>query len=327
MLPQHGRRGKARDHDSMFSPDGSFAGSSILSNSPVALSEEKKRKIADTLMRMGSKNSPMINLDCGVKATGNVFDSPLSSKSTRSEGRSSSVSKEDSYVTANEQSCLEDSGFEQSFGRFNVSRLSIHQASLWRNSGGSSLNCSPLVDGNNESRKRSSSTSTLLHTEGSLNRKSRHDRGGYQPASPDTPLLARQKFEIERYANEVQTLKEELQRRNDEISELSQKLESTTLKCKELENRNLMCMEELQTYQFMNGLQDQRMEELEEQISSARMDRNEALSAKSKKHKAVVRKMQVERSEYESRANTMIQQMTEQMTQLQKMAMTRIEVR
>lgn len=77
----------------------------------------------------------------------------------------------------------------------------------------------------------------------------------------------------------------------------------------------------------MCSLQEQRILELEQKQSSDRMDMNEALSQKSRKHRAAVKKLQQERAAYEERADSMIAQMTEQMTQLQKMAMSRIEVR
>merc|ERR1712167_115537 len=66
-------------------------------------------------------------------------------------------------------------------------------------------------------------------------------------------------------------------------------------------------------------------EQLEEEISTARFDHNEALSGKSRKHKSELRRLASEREAYEERANGMIAQMNEQMQLLQNAAMTRIE--
>ena len=51
------------------------------------------------------------------------------------------------------------------------------------------------------------------------------------------------------------------------------------------------------------------------------------MSSKARKHKQMVKKMTAERNEQENRTNSMINQLNEQMSLLQKMAMERMEVR
>jgi hypothetical protein len=50
------------------------------------------------------------------------------------------------------------------------------------------------------------------------------------------------------------------------------------------------------------------------------------MSNKSRKHRAVIKKLTLEKHEYEARANLMVNQMSEQLTLLQKMAVERIDV-
>jgi hypothetical protein len=61
-------------------------------------------------------------------------------------------------------------------------------------------------------------------------------------------------------------------------------------------------------------------------ISTDRIEQNEAISGKNRKHKAEVKRLTAERAAYEERANGMVKQMTEQMTMLQETAMERIQV-
>jgi len=83
---------------------------------------------------------------------------------------------------------------------------------------------------------------------------------------------------------------------------------------------------EIQAQQFLNSILEQKVEELECQISSDRLNRNESLSNKTRKYKQEIEKLTSERKLYEERANAMCLQMTEQMTLLQSTAMVRIEV-
>ena len=78
------------------------------------------------------------------------------------------------------------------------------------------------------------------------------------------------------------------------------------------------------TYSLI-GVQEQQIIELEDIISRERLELNENRSALIRKHKMEMKKMTIERTSYEERANQMVAQMQEQMTLLQQMAMGRIE--
>lgn len=84
--------------------------------------------------------------------------------------------------------------------------------------------------------------------------------------------------------------------------------------------------DELQAMTFLNSILEQRVNELEQTISQDRLDANESASNRGKKHKLELKRLALERSSYEDRANQMVTQMGEQMALLQTMAMGRIEV-
>lgn len=109
------------------------------------------------------------------------------------------------------------------------------------------------------------------------------------------------------------TIEEQLQQKNNLFEELS--------------NQISMSKEEVATMHFLNAIQEQKILELENFISSNHIKNHESAANKHRKHKTEIVKLQKEKLEYEERANAMIQQMTQQMSDLQDMAMTRIEVR
>lgn len=140
------------------------------------------------------------------------------------------------------------------------------------------------------------------------------------PPSPQeyhTPMS--HPVDTEKYLSQIAALQDELALKNNELHQTKQELEKAKTAHSE-------ATEEANSNRFMCSLQEQRIVELEQQQSRDRMDRNEALSQKSRKHRAVVKKLNQDRAAYEERADQMIQQMNEQMGQLQKMAMSRIEV-
>ena len=128
-----------------------------------------------------------------------------------------------------------------------------------------------------------------------------------------------QRGDPEHLVTTIANLKEEVTGKDAQISQLTEELAASR-------KATLIAQEDANAGRFMCSLQEQRILELEQKQSSDRMDMNEALSQKSRKHRAAVKKLQQERAAYEERADSMIAQMTEQMTQLQKMAMSRIEV-
>lgn len=94
----------------------------------------------------------------------------------------------------------------------------------------------------------------------------------------------------------------------------------------DLEKRASYFHEELQAMTFLNSILEQRVAELEQTISQDRLETNETVSNRGKKHKLELKRLAQERSSYEERANQMVTQMGEQMALLQSMAMGRIEV-
>lgn len=142
----------------------------------------------------------------------------------------------------------------------------------------------------------------------------------HSPMEFHTPMSMSQRGDSELLASTISNLREEASARDALVAQLKQELEAAR-------TATTVAQEDANATRFMCSLQEQRIMELEVKQSSDRMDMNEALSQKSRKHRAAVKKLQQERAAYEERADSMIAQMTEQMTQLQKMAMARIEVK
>lgn len=124
---------------------------------------------------------------------------------------------------------------------------------------------------------------------------------------------------------EIQFLREQLHSAELRTDIAISQIESQSQINSENQNRIQMAEEEINALYFENSIQQQRIKELEQSISSDRIDHNESSSNKARKHKAELKQLAKEKSEYEERANTMIQQMAEQMTTLQNMAMERID--
>lgn len=85
--------------------------------------------------------------------------------------------------------------------------------------------------------------------------------------------------------------------------------------------------EDLQAMMFLNSVLEQKIIELEQTISRDRLEQNEHVANRGKKHKAELKRLTLERSHYEERANQMMTEMGEQMLLLQNTAMDRIEVK
>ena len=77
---------------------------------------------------------------------------------------------------------------------------------------------------------------------------------------------------------------------------------------------------------FLNEVLEQKVAEVQEQMSLERMTLQEQLADRRKKHKIEIKRLMAEKVIYEERANSVIEQFREQMAQLQAVAMTRIEV-
>ena len=145
----------------------------------------------------------------------------------------------------------------------------------------------------------------------------------YPPSVPQSPhefhTPMSYPVDPERTIAQIQTLKEELKEKDDLIAQLRKELASANA-------AKTAAQEDSNATRFMSSLQEQRIEELELQLSRDRLDKNEELREKSRKHKQIIKKLTQDRSAYEERADQMIKQMNEQMGQLQHMAMARIEV-
>jgi hypothetical protein len=148
----------------------------------------------------------------------------------------------------------------------------------------------------------------------------------HSPQKYHTPMSSHPDSNAERYRSEIASLKEQLCSKEVEAAALSTELQAEKVAHAATQETCRIAVEEANALRFFSSLQEQRIEELDQQVSSNRLERNEALSQKSRKHRAAVKKMNQDRAEYEARADSMIQQMTEQMALLQKMAMSRIEV-
>lgn len=118
---------------------------------------------------------------------------------------------------------------------------------------------------------------------------------------------------------QVQGLKDEVREKDEEIARLRSELSAATAAKK-------AAQEDANATKFMCSLQEQRIEELEQQVSRERLDHNEELRNSNRKNKLIIKKLTQDRASYEERADQMIKQMNDQMTQLQQMAMSRIEV-
>lgn len=168
-----------------------------------------------------------------------------------------------------------------------------------------------IKDSNNNQNSKSRNLRTNNRTTSSVTK---------SPSMTPTYKIAITKAmqDIEALSNKVSELEGEIQ---ENKSELANAKASETVAL----NRLNMATEEINSLNFLNSIQQQKIEELEQEISKDRLEQNENMANKMKKHKQELKKIMQEKQEYEDRANVMIQQMTEQMTMLQTMAMSRIE--
>lgn len=127
--------------------------------------------------------------------------------------------------------------------------------------------------------------------------------------------------------HEIDQLQKQLLESKLENGEISAKYASLEENFLMSQKESVAFYKEIQAQQFLNGILEQKVEGLECQISSDRLNQNESMSNKTRKYKQEIERLTTERKLYEERANAMCQQMTEQMALLQSTAMMRIEVR
>lgn len=141
------------------------------------------------------------------------------------------------------------------------------------------------------------------------------------PSSPHefhTPMAY--PHDAEKLTSQLQGLKDDVREKDEEIARLRSELAAATA-------AKQAAQEDANATKFMCSLQEQRIEELEQQVSRERLEHSEDLRSNNRKNKLLVKKLTQDRASYEERADLMIKQMNDQMTQLQQMAMSRIEVR
>lgn len=132
-------------------------------------------------------------------------------------------------------------------------------------------------------------------------------------------LSQKQAQEIVELRERLTTLEAQSKQQEETIGDLREKLAKQ-------ESVNAGLQDELTAVRFFAQVQGQKIEEQENLIMTSKMDYQEDMSAKNRKYKTMIKKLQADRANYESGAATIIQQLNDQMAQLQKFAMTRIEV-
>ena len=134
------------------------------------------------------------------------------------------------------------------------------------------------------------------------------------------------KNSLESATAEIEKLRSELNSITKEKMILDVKIHSVEDQRNDFEARAKVLYEEVQSQTFLNSVLEQKNEELQCQISSDRLDRNEQIQSKTKKFKAEIERLKEEKRLYEDRADEMCKEMGEQMSLLQNTAMARIEV-
>lgn len=152
----------------------------------------------------------------------------------------------------------------------------------------------------------------------------RRKNGSYGCNSDDNSVMS-ELTGVSRLHDEILQLGQQLMEREEEIDELKKKYESLLSHANIVENERDMMKAELDMHNFIIGVQIQKINELEDNISTSRLEYHESITSKNKKLKQLTTKLEKDKAEHEKRANSMIAQLNEQMTALQKMALTRIE--
>jgi hypothetical protein len=96
--------------------------------------------------------------------------------------------------------------------------------------------------------------------------------------------------------------------------------------CVQNKCNEISLQEDLHAMLFLNSVLEQKINELEQTISQDRLEQYENGANRVKKHKLELKRLALDRANYEERANQMIAEMGEQMALLQTMCMGRIEV-
>lgn len=179
--------------------------------------------------------------------------------------------------------------------------------------------------------------SSVLSASGTRSSKSRRISNDISDILSSRQSSGRKSVLVDR---EIVDLREINNKQALDIQELHTQMSALRLKAEESDNTILDLQREVKekdavitalteenaAIRFFAQIQGQKIEEQETMIMTAQIDHRDDLSSKNRKYKAMVKKLQSERAAYEQNANTIVQQLNEQMAQLQKFALTRIEV-
>jgi chromosome segregation ATPase len=130
---------------------------------------------------------------------------------------------------------------------------------------------------------------------------------------------------LSKLQSELMTTSLQLQDREEKLQELQEQHQLLQAHSTSVQNQCDMLQSELESNHFFIELQGQKIAELDNFVSSTRLEYHENIASKNKKLRVLSKKLERDKEEHEKRANMMICQLNEQMTALQKMAMTRIE--
>jgi primosomal protein N'' len=124
----------------------------------------------------------------------------------------------------------------------------------------------------------------------------------------------------------IKDLRSKLTRSERDNTFLREQLALSSELCTEAKECSRMVVAENQAWIFHNDILLQRISDLETKLNSERMRNHEKDCHKSDRHREEMQKLKTKNLEYEKRANAMVAEMSQQMSQLQDMAMKRIEV-
>jgi hypothetical protein len=128
------------------------------------------------------------------------------------------------------------------------------------------------------------------------------------------------------HEEEVNKLQQTIRTLEHKVFTDEQTLQAQAEQLEQKENLLLMLQEEMYEYKFFIGLQAQKIEEEETHCVHLQIDHRETMSTKHRKYKQNLLKMKEDHMQYEKNATFMIKQINDQMSELQKFAMTRIQV-
>jgi hypothetical protein len=234
-------------------------------------------------------------LHVGNNTTPNTFTSGLRQSPNSVISDRLNITLDDGYVTASEHAPYDD--YYDSDSRSSIGSNRPHSMS------------SPFMNNNARSSVNTSRTA--------LGKK-------LQTSSPNA-VATIHKAAMQQARDEIDFLREKVVQMEEKLLQAEVVRDLAINNEKEQKIRLEMAIEEINSLTFYNSLQDQKILEMETNITQDRMEHNENNSNRSRKHKAEIKLLKAEREEYEQKANEMIQQMQEQMSLLQTMAMNRIE--